>query len=190
MERLAVELLLNVGQRRGDTIRMGPQHIRAPLILSCATGKRRLPIIVVQQSKGGPDRNALKIPLLPELRAAIDATPSGQLTFLVSRGGKPFSADYFGQWFRKACDEAGCFGLAAHGLRKAMCVRLAQAGCTAPQIKSISGHKSLAEVQRYIEAADQARLGVTAMDLLAGSLENEMAPHVSNVRSPLCQTGA
>jgi len=50
-----------------------------------------------------------------------------------------------------------------HGLRKAICRRLAEAGCTAAQIAAISGHKSLAEVQRYIEAASQQRLAEAAI---------------------------
>jgi hypothetical protein len=49
-------------------------------------------------------------------------------------------------------------GLSAHGLRKAACRHLAEAGCTAPQIMAISGHKNLKEVQTYIQAVD--RLGL------------------------------
>jgi len=40
--------------------------------------------------------------------------------------------------------------------------RLAEAGCTAPEIAAITGHKSLAEVQRYIAEADRARLARNA----------------------------
>ena len=45
-----------------------------------------------------------------------------------------------------------------HGLRKAACTRLADAGCTAHEIAAISGHKTLKEVERYTKGADQARL--------------------------------
>jgi integrase len=50
----------------------------------------------------------------------------------------------------------------AHGLRKAACRRLAEAGCSANEIASISGHASLDEVARYTKAADQARLARNA----------------------------
>jgi integrase len=53
----------------------------------------------------------------------------------------------------------------AHGLRKAACRRLAEAGCTEKQIAAISGHASLSEVQRYTKAADQERLARAAMKL-------------------------
>jgi integrase len=48
-------------------------------------------------------------------------------------------------------------------LRKAQARRLAEAGCSAPQIAAITGHKTLSEVQRYIEAAEQKTLAVAAM---------------------------
>jgi integrase len=50
----------------------------------------------------------------------------------------------------------------AHGLRKAGCRRLAEAGCSANEIAAWSG-QSLREVERYTRAADQARLARNAM---------------------------
>jgi hypothetical protein len=43
------------------------------------------------------------------------------------------------------------------------CRRLAEGGCSANEIASISGHASLDEVARYTKAADQARLARNAM---------------------------
>jgi integrase len=54
-------------------------------------------------------------------------------------------------------------GYSFHGLRKAACRRLAEAGCSAPEIMAISGHKNLSELQHYIEAANQGRLAKRAM---------------------------
>ncbi len=56
---------------------------------------------------------------------------------------------------RKWCDEAGLPHCTSHGLRKACARRLAEGGASAPQIASITGHKTLSEVQRYIEAANR-----------------------------------
>lgn len=78
--------------------------------------------------------------------------------------GQPFSDAGFGNFFRDWCDAAGLpKQCSAYGLRKAACRRLAEAGCSAHQIMSISGHRSLSEVQRYTLAADQARLAREAM---------------------------
>ena len=52
---------------------------------------------------------------------------------------------------------------AAHGLRKAACRRLAEAGCSANVIASISGHTTLTEVARYTKAADQERMARDGM---------------------------
>jgi integrase len=146
-ERLALALLLYTGQRRGDVIGMGRQHI---------VGKT----IRVKQSKTGV---SLVIPVHPALRAAIDETPKDNLTFLTTAWGKPFTAAGFGNAFRDWCDEAGLKDRSAHGLRKAAARRLAEAGCSALQIGAITGHRTLKEVSRYTAAADQERLARDAM---------------------------
>jgi integrase len=98
------------------------------------------------------------------LQTVLDATPSEHLTFLVTEFGKPFAPAGFGNWFRDQCNEAGLpKHCSAHGLRKAACRRLAEAGCTAHQIAAISGHASLREVERYTKAVDQARLAKDAI---------------------------
>jgi integrase len=45
-----------------------------------------------------------------------------------------------------------------HGLRKAQMRRLAEVGARAKEIASVSGHKTLREVERYTAAADQKHL--------------------------------
>jgi integrase len=146
--RLAFALLLYTAQRRGDVIRMGRQHVRE--------GE-----IAVRQEKTG---SRLLIPIHAELQSALDNWPSEHLTFLTTERGEPFTAAGFGNWFRDQCNAAGLpKACSAHGLRKAACRRLAEAGCTAHQIAAISGHVSLLEVQRYTKAADQAQMARDAM---------------------------
>jgi integrase len=150
-ERLALALLVNTAQRRGDVVRMGRQHIRNGLI-------------EVKQQKTG---TKLAIPIHPDLQAVLDATPSGHLTFLTTAFGKPFAAAGFTNWFREACNAAGLpRGTSAHGLRKAACRRLAEAGCSANVIAAISGHKSLSEVERYTIAANQERMARMGVETL------------------------
>jgi integrase len=55
-------------------------------------------------------------------------------------------------------------GLSAHGLRKAMCRRLAEAGCSTKQIQAISGHATLKEVERYTKAVEQKRLAMSTIN--------------------------
>jgi integrase len=174
--RLAFGLLLYTGQRRGDVIRMGRQHVR--------DGFMR----VVQPKTG----IALEIPMHPALVEILAVHPAAHMTFLTTFAGKPFSAQGFTAWFRAMVREAGLPpGLSAHGLRKAMCRRLAEAGCSANQIAAISGHATLREVERYTRAADRKRMATDAMEAIGGKpksrtpLENSLSPVENSRRTPL-----
>lgn len=155
--RLALALLLYTGVRRSDVVKLGPQNIRGEAIH-------------LRAQKTGA---YLAIPVHPVLRAVIDATPTGHLTFLVAQGAKSFSPAGFTNWFRDCCVEAGLEpGLAPHGLRKAMCRRLAEAGATTLQIMSITGHKAVDEIETYVRAASQQRLAQDAMAKIESATEN------------------
>lgn len=146
--RLAFALLLYTGQRRGDIVTMGRQHIRDGYLQ-------------IRQQKTGVE---LAIPVLPALQAIIADTPKNNLAFLTTQFGKPFTSNGFGNWFRVQCDAAGLPECSAHGLRKAAARRLAEAGCTAHEIAAITGHASLKQVSHYTKAVDQKRLATAAMD--------------------------
>jgi integrase len=146
--RLALALLLYTIQRRSDVVRMGRQHIRNGWL------------DVKQEKTGKP----LKLPVRPELQAVLDATPSAHLTFLVTTTGRPYGPNHFSESFREWCDAAGLpKHCSAHGLRKAGCRRMAEAGVSANRIAAWSGHDTLREVERYTKAADQARMARDAM---------------------------
>jgi integrase len=149
--RLAFALLLFTAQRRSDVLRMGRQHLRKG-------------VLSVRQQKTGA---TLEIPVHPALQSILDATPSDNLTFMVTANGRPFVAGAFNDIFRRWCDEAGIpKRFKPHGLRKAACRRLAELGCSANQIMAISGHRSLSEAEKYVRAADQRRLARDAIDTL------------------------
>jgi integrase/recombinase XerD len=147
-------ILLYTTCRREDAPRLGPQHFQHGRVrFTQAKNEHRSPIYI-------------DIPLHPDLAAAIEAAPSGHMTFLVTEYGRPFTAAGFGNWFRDRCDEAGLPNCSAHGLRKATAARLAERGATAHEIMSITGHQSLEEVERYTRAAQRSRLADTAMSKL------------------------
>jgi integrase len=147
--RLALALLLYTGQRRSDVIRMGRQHLRGNAIF-------------VRQQKTGAE---LLIPLHPALRQVLEHTEGEHLTFLVTQAGAPFASETaFYNWFTQCAQKAGLPPRRSpHGLRKSAARRLAEAGCTAHQIAAVTGHKTLAEVERYTRAADQERLATAAI---------------------------
>jgi integrase len=93
----------------------------------------------------------------------VETLLNPHLVFLLSETGRPFTPEGFARWFRQQCRRIGLTG-SPHGLRKASCRRMAEAGCSAHEIASVSGHMSLKEVQRYCDAADQARMAQRAAE--------------------------
>jgi integrase len=147
MARLCMELALETASRRTDVCKLGPQHIRNGFIH-------------IRQSK---TRAEVTIEVSPELAAAIAAAPTTHLTFLHTRAGAPYLPKSLGIAFANWCNAAGLpKHCRMHGLRKGHCRQLAEAGASVHEIKSHSGHRTLAEVARYTEAADSKRLAVEA----------------------------
>lgn len=146
--RLALEIILWTGQRRGDARLFGPKHV--------TDGNSRFTPSKTKREMG--------MMVAPDLRAAIDAMPSvGITTFLVTDYGKPFSKDGFGNKMREWCDAAGLPQCSAHGLRKAIARRAAETEATQQQMKAIGGWRGDAEVTLYAESAEQERLANTAL---------------------------
>ncbi len=111
---------------------------------------------------------SLNIPAHSDLLSIIAATPSGHLTFLVTDYGRPFTPAGFGNRFRQWRNDAGLPHCTAHGLRKATATRLAERGATAHEIMSITGSRTLEEVERYTRAAQHSKLADVAMKKLKG----------------------
>lgn len=125
--------------------------------------------------------------MLPILQKVIDASPCGDLTFLVTEFGKPFSAKGFGSKFRACREEAKLPHCTAHGLHKAGAVIAAEYGATPHQLMAIFGWRTLKEAERYTRAAQQKKIATGAMKLLAaGRSEYERGkPHYSKWRASL-----
>ena len=146
-------LLLWTGVRRSDLVKLGKQHVR--------DGKLRF----TQQKNRKRKPVQTAIPLLPELQQVIDASPTGDLTFLVTGTGAPYTVWGFGNWFRDRCVEAGVPGR-AHGLRKAGAATAAENGATTKQLMAIFGWLTLEQAEIYVEAANREKLATDAMGLL------------------------
>jgi integrase len=163
--RLALDLLLYTGVRRSDVVKLGPQMER--------DGK-----LIFTETKGGARIvKTHELPILPPLRASIDAAPTGHLVYLVTAYGRPHSVKAFGNWFKRRCREAGVDDdLSAHGLRKLGAQRCAEAGATEHQIMALFGWASTKQAAIYTRKANRARLEGEAAVLLRGPRGNENVP--------------
>jgi hypothetical protein len=128
--RLALALMLFLGVRRGDLVTLGRQHVKGAWL-------RMIPRKTRYRRQDPSEK-----PILPILADIIARSPTGDLTFLVTEYGKPFTAKGFGAWFRARCDEAGLPQCTAHGLRKAgATMRLKTAQQTVSSWPFTTGHR-------------------------------------------------
>jgi enterobacteria phage integrase len=153
-QRLAYSLHLYTGQRGSDIVPMSYTDIAGDTIS------------VSQEKTGQADEDEkLVIPMHQNLQRELALHRKKHFAILVTEWGKPFTVKGFGNFMSDAIRAAGLPGRCkAHGLRKAAARRLAEAGCTIKEIQAITGHKSLAEVERYTRKADQIRLARQAVN--------------------------
>ena len=135
-QRLAFALLLYTGQRGSDVCRMTQTD---------GTGRLR----VVQQKTGAKLVITVHRDLRNDLGRGADRPrhhSNDRLWAAFQREGlRPVRV-------RRHPIEAGLPPRCkAHGLRKAAARRLAEAGCSANEIMAVTGHKTLSEMERYVQ---------------------------------------
>lgn len=149
--RLAMQLGIYTGQRRGDIIRMTWGALKEG------------GIELVQQKT----KRFLHIPLHTALQAQLEGVERGGATIITNGAGKPFLDDAFSKEWRRLSNQAGIDSrLVFHGLRKNATIRLLEAGCTTAQVKSITGHVTDEMVNHYSQKIDQKNLAKQAMEKL------------------------
>jgi integrase len=173
-ERLAFALLLYTGQRGSDVHRMMWTDIVGDTIR-------------VAQRKTA---TKLTIPIHDALHRVLAMANRGGATILVTAYGRPFSVKGFGNKISTAIRDAGLpERCKPHGLQKATARRLAEAGCSASEIMAITGHKTLAEVERYTRAAEQERLARRAIQkqsqTISGKLELDKVANTTDELSKI-----
>ncbi|TCP39795.1 tyrosine-type recombinase/integrase [Rhodovulum marinum] len=149
----AVTLMLYTGAARVDAVKLGPWNIK---------GDR---IEYRRQKTARSGGILISIPMHDDLRNVLAPLPDDR-PFLATASGKPRSAEGLGNAVRKWCDKAELSACTSHGLRKACARRLAEAGATPHEIGAVTGHKTLALVQLYTEAAGREGLADSAFEKL------------------------
>jgi integrase len=151
-ERLAFDMLVYTGVRRSDVVRLGRQHMRQGEIT-----------ITTEKSRNMGHPVEVTITILPPLARSIEATPRGDMTYLVTLKGTAFKKEAFGNWFRSACRTAGVPG-SSHGLRKLAAVRMAENGASEAELNAVFGWSvSSGESATYIAKASRKKLARTGI---------------------------
>jgi len=149
-QRIAFEILLYTGLRRSDAVKLGRQHIQGDYI-------------VITTKKSG-NMVELNIPIHLDFRRVLSGIKHNHLNLIVTAYGAARSEKAFTNWIIEAARDAGLPPhRSPHGLRKAACRTLAEAGCTALEIMSITGHTNIKEIETYCAAVNKKRLAQAAI---------------------------
>lgn len=132
---LAFMLAIWTGQRQGDLLR---------LPWSAYDGQK----IRLKQSKTGV---RVEIPVGAPLKAVLDAEKRRSPIILTQDERKPWTENGFRSSWKKAVAKSEITGLTFHDIRGTAVTRLAVAGCSVPEIASITGH-SLKDVAQILDA--------------------------------------
>jgi integrase len=154
--RLAVALHLYTGQRTGDACAMTWRAADGGFIR------------VRQQKTAEP----LEIPLHPNLKAELDRADRSGVVILTNKRGGSLKPDAFRKWCIAFGNEFGV-RIGPHGLRKNATNELFELGCTAAQVASITGHRSLAMLEHYGKRRSQPKLARAAIDIWSGKTKRE-----------------
>lgn len=157
---LAMAIMLYTGARKQDAVLLGRQHVKA--------GRVKFKPAKTRATSGV----TIDVTIDPELQRAIDAGPCGDLTFLVTEFGRPFTSNGFGNWFRDRCREAGLEQASAHSFRKGGATMAADGGATDAQLQAMYGWTSAKMPAVYRKKANAKRLADGANRLISVQLRD------------------
>jgi integrase len=143
--RLPVAMLYYVGQRIGDTVKIGPGNLERD-------------VIVVTQEKTG---TTVRVPMHEHLKEIIEADAADGPTYLTNEWGKPVTDSGIRQRIQKWARGKG-FDVVPHGLRKNAVNSLLEAGCSIAEVSAITG-QSISSIEHYGKARDKEQLAGQAM---------------------------
>lgn len=144
--RLPVALLYYVGQRIGDTVRLGPQNaVRGALQFT-------------QQKTG----TTLTIAIHSRLARIIEEdAPKGAMLYLLNERGKPMKEQALRVRLQKWAAARGV-KVVPHGLRKSAVNALLEASCSAAEVSAITG-QSMQMIEHYAKLRNREELGRSAI---------------------------
>lgn len=152
--RLAFELILQTGLRRSDICRAGRQHMNGN-------------VLTIRTAKTGA---VITAEFPEELLNIIAKTKVGDLAFIVSEHGRPFTVESFGNWFGECCRKAH-IAKSAHGIRKLSATLAANGGSSSHDLMAQFGWSTSKQAEVYTKGADRKRGGVRASRVIAEQIE-------------------
>lgn len=143
--RLPVAMLYYIGQRIGDTVKIGPGNLEEGAF-------------VVKQEKTGV---TVHVPPHRHLLEIIKEDAAEGATYLTNEWGKPVTDSGIRQRIQKWALDKG-YKVVPHGLRKNAVNSLLEAGCTVAEVMSITG-QDMQTVEHYAKRRDNRHLAREAI---------------------------
>lgn len=145
--RLPVALLYFLGQRIGDTVKMGRQGITRG-------------VMAVTQQKTG---KSLRIAIHSRLAEIIEAdAPKDALVFLLSEKGTPVTESGLRQRIQRWAKNKHGVNIVPHGLRRNAVNALLEAECSVAEVAAITG-QTLQMIEHYAKERDGQHLSTSAI---------------------------
>lgn len=111
------------------------------------------------------------IPIIEELRILLVnyfPSPRTYNLFTGRRGRGHIHPDSAAQILRKACGRLGLSGVSTHSFRRTALTQMSNAGIPLRVIQEVSGHRTLDELQKYLEVSEeQVRGAVSSLSMLS-----------------------
>ena len=114
------------------------------------------------------------IPVIEDLRSLLTAWQphAGQIYLFPSRHSshhwRHITSDSAAVILREACKRVGIEGASTHSFRRTALTQMSNAGIPLRVIQQVSGHRTLTELQKYLEVSDaQIRGAVSALSMLS-----------------------
>ncbi len=145
-----VEFILNTGQRSGDAVKATWTDIEAGGLH-------------VAQNKTGAE---IWVPFTDDFALLLEAIPRKGNTILAPTYADKWHLDTLRHEVQAQVERLGFKAYSLHGLRYNAAVNLAAAGCSTHQIAAVTGHKTLAMVEKYTAKGDQRKLAQAAITKL------------------------
>lgn len=164
--QFAMVLALHTGQRQADILRLTWSQYDGSSI-TLRQGKAR---------RMGRPAPLIRIPCTKALKATLDAAQRRAAVMLTTKTGLAFKKRYFADQWEATCKSANIDGLHFHDIRGTTVTMLAEAGCTLPEIVSITGH-TLRRAQDILDKylARTSRLAESAIAKFENIMETDFA---------------
>ena len=131
------------------------------------------------------------IPVLQELHNLLEAyyqERGGTYLFPGRFGVGHLHSDSAARILRKACQRVGIVGASSHSFRRTALTQMSNSGIPLRIIQSISGHRNLEQLQRYLEVnPEQVKGAISSLSMLspaAGEVGKRLFPDLQESPEP------